>query len=277
MARITRPPQFSFDDSLVLLNRRQDPLTQTQRGNYEWTWAQARCYQNTAEGVPPFYEEETLEISASDVFTLLMFGADVPQLAYYIAEEAGQGAYTDALFIYFAAVRTWIQGINAWGATVTPPLPAVEVPANPQALPVLCVTRASQLVRPPTLTPDWGTIVDAGQGALVSCTYANAGGVQTFAQGFPLLIDDLICTSGPVTAFVEHLTITVGYESQLNHGIALAKSTGGEGVNAQPAYTPIILRREDYSPEISTAGNVIQQGNETLIVVGLWDKYVGGV
>jgi hypothetical protein len=271
MARITKPPQFSFDDSLIPLNRRQDPLTQTQRGNYEWTWAQARCWQNTETPTDPTYEEDSIQIPNTAVFTLLMFGSDVPQLAFYIAEEAGQAAYTAALLAFFEGVDAWTAAINAWGVTVTPALsPIVNVPAVPSSLPVLCLTRADVLIRPPTLTANWGTIVDAGQGSLVSVTYNNAGGVETFAQGFPLYIADLSCVAGPNTADLAHLTITVGYESQLNHGVGFSAATGGTA-NPQTAYTPIILRRQDYSPAIYAAGNVIVQGNETLFVVGLWD------
>ena len=273
MARITKPPQFSFDDSLVPLNRRQDPVTQTTRGNYEWTWAQARIWDNTGTPTAPLYEEASpVAIPSTATFTLLMFGSDVPQLAFYIAEESGQAAYNTALIAYFNAVADWTEGINTWGGTVTPPLsPLVVVPTVPTNAPILCTTRADVLIRPPSLTANWGTIVDLGQGALVSATYTNADGDQTFAQGFPLYIQNLSCVPGPNTANLEHLTITVGYESQLNHGLGFSAATGTGGANPQTAYTPIILARQDYSPAIYAAGNVITQGNETLYVVGLWD------
>jgi hypothetical protein len=67
-------------------------------------------------------------------------------------------------------------------------------------------------------------------------------------------------------------TITVGYESQVNHGLAYAKTTG-QGADTQPAYTPIVLRRDQYSPAIYNAGNVIVTPAALFVVVGLWDNF----
>lgn len=274
MARITKPPQFSFDDSLVPLNRRQDPVTQTQRGNYEWTWAQASLWLLNQSNV---YAPTSITVRQSDLVTALMFGSDVPQLAFYFAEETNQGAYNAALKTFLTQVQAFTVAINAWGVSQVPALTPVTVAVPPSNTPILCVTRAHPATRPGSLTPPWGTIQDQGQGALVSVTYANADNETTFAQGFPLLFNELVCVGAPEPGGVEpttsvDLTLTVGYESQINHGLAFSQPTF-VGPDAQPAYTPILLRREDYSPAIYAAGNVITQGNELLVVVGLWDRY----
>ena len=86
MARITRPPQFSFDDSLVRLDRRQNPVTQTQRGNYQWTWCQASLFRIGQDGPTPVGPT----FKQGNAFSLLMFGSDVPHSAWYIATPTAQ-------------------------------------------------------------------------------------------------------------------------------------------------------------------------------------------
>lgn len=272
MARITRPPQFSFDDSLVLLNRRQDPLTQTTRGNYEWTWAQAPLW-HTVPGpsATPIYQKFTPTVRAGDVLSFLMFGADVPHLSFYFAEPANQQQYNQALTAYYTAINGVFTSLNLYFAGLTPIGPVIVPPQVPQA-PAVCYTRQGQARRPGTLPPSWftiGPVTDAGQGSLVSI--AAPGGITL--QGFPLLIDDLLCDPPPGEAGVafDGITLTVGYESGLNHGFALSEDTGGD-VNPQPAYTPIILRVDDYTAAIYNAGNVITQGDQLLIVVGLFQS-----
>ena len=269
MARTTKPPQFSFDDSLVILPKRQNPLTQTQRGNYEWSWLQADCWTLDTEGTPSPISNSVFTTSVE--FQFLVFGADVPHTALYVATQDGQSVYNNAIKNWFTAANTFLASINSWGAS----LPAeadfpdtLVIPTAPSPVPYLCTSRASFLKRPKELLPVWGVTSDEGQGALVSCTFPNRDAVSTFVQGFPLELDDLVCDPplSPVALTLEHLTLTVGFESGVNHGLGHAEST-----DTTPAYTPIILRWADYSPTIRNNGNIIDAGSLGLFyVVGLW-------
>lgn len=268
MARTTKPPQISFDDSLVILPKRQNPVTQTQRGNYEWSWLQADCY-SLQDGVPVPIDNSTFTTNTS--FEFLVFGSDVPQLAFYIAEQAFQAGYNNALKTWFTQANTFLLSVTAWGATLPPAAgfpSTLVVPPVPSPVPYLCTSRASFLVRPSALAPVWGVTSDAGQGALVSCLFVNGAGDDTFVEGFPLTLTDLVCDPPevPVSLVLEHLTLTVGFESAVNHGLGHAEST-----NTTPGYTPIILRLSDYTAAIRAAGNIINAGSLGLFyVVGLW-------
>lgn len=269
MARTTKPPQFSFDDSLVILPKRQNPLTQTQRGNYEWSWLQADCWTLDTEGTPAPISNSVFTTSV--VFQYLVFGADVPHTALYVATQANQSVYNNAIADWFTEATAFLSSVTSWGASLPPGAgfpSGLVVPVAPIAVPYLCTSRASFLVRPSELDAVWGVTSDEGQGALVSCTFPNRDGVSTFAQGFPLEISDLVCDppSVPVALTLEHLTLTVGFESGVNHGLGHAEST-----DTTPAYTPIILRWADYSPTIRNNGNIIDAGSLGLFyVVGLW-------
>jgi hypothetical protein len=277
MARTTKPPQFSFDDSLVILPKRQNPLTQTQRGNYEWSWLQADCYYIDGTGnIDPISD---LLFNTDANFQFLVFGADVPQFALYCATEGGQSAYNTALKLWLTEATAFLTDVKAWGTAITPaPTPAfptadLVVPAPPSPVPNICTTRTSFLIRPSALDAAWGVTSDAGQGALVSCLYANTDAEQTFVEGFPLEIVDLVCAQPelPLLLQLEHLIVTVGFESAVNHGLGHADAT----LTTQ-AYTPIILRKQDYSPAIRAAGNIIDKGVAGLFfVVGLWYESEG--
>jgi hypothetical protein len=267
MARTTKPPQISFDDSLVILPKRQLPVTQTQRGNYEWSWLQADCY-SLQDGTPVPIINSTFNTDVS--FEFLVFGSDVPHTALYFAEQAFQAGYNNALKTWFTQANAFLQSVTAWGATLPPAaaFPTLVVPTAPSPVPYLCTSRASFLVRPSALSAVWGVTSDAGQGALVSCDFVNGDGDDTFVEGFPLTLTDLVCDppSEPVSLVLDHLTLTVGFESGVNHGLGHAEST-----NTTPGYTPIILRLSDYTAAIRAAGNIINAGSLGLFyVVGLW-------
>jgi hypothetical protein len=273
MARTTKPPQFSFDDSLVILPKRQTPVTQTPRGNYEWSWLQADCYV-LVEGVPTALGKTDRAFTTAPAYSdveFLVFGADVPHLAMYSATEAGQGAFNSDLKAWLTDATAFLEGVQEWGEGLPPGAdwPAdLVVPTPPEFVPNLCTSRTSVAIRPSALSAVWGVTSDAGQGALVSCEYPNAAGETTFVQGFPLQIVDLVCSrpTPPATFTLENLILTVGFESGVNHGLGHAEST-----NTTRGYTPIVLYAPQYSPAIYAAGNIIDAGSLGLFyVVGLW-------
>jgi hypothetical protein len=228
MARTTKPPQFSFDDSLVRLDRRQKPLTQTQRGNYEWTWCQAPLFFLLPDTDAP--QETGFTYREDDRLTFLMFGADVPHSAWCIA---------------------------------TPEQPTAAV----------ALTRTDVLIRPGTLPPPWVVSVDAGQGTLVES--AILGPTAPRVQGFPLEVFNLVQnfpTPPGTGVFFERFFVRCGYQSPLNNGLQGSDPTGPESA-PQQGYTPIVLRREDYTLAHYLAGNVITFGTTNYVIVGLWDNY----
>ena len=274
MARTTKPPQFAFDDSLVILPKRQNQLTQTQRGNYEWSWLQADCWTYTPEsGFAPI---EGYTLNTAQTLEFLVFGSDVPHLAFYFATQQGQDVYNNAIKAWYIAASSFLSSVTAWGNALPEEdnFPTLTVPTPPAYTPYICTSRASVLTRPSALSPVWNVTSDAGQGALVSVNYTNGNGEQTFCEGFPLVIDDLWCgAESPQNVALEQLIVTVGFESATNHGLAHAQETP-----TTPRYTPVILRKQDYTPAMRAAGNIVDQGADGLFyIVGLWQEIGGPV
>jgi hypothetical protein len=85
MPRVTRPPQFSFDDSLIRLDKRQQPVTQTKRGNYAWTQAQGYLY-TFDERAGGWVRASVTFGHPQDYLFFLMFGADVPAVSWFCVD-----------------------------------------------------------------------------------------------------------------------------------------------------------------------------------------------
>lgn len=275
--RVTSQALFPFNDSLVALNRRQSPVTQTDRGNYEWSWAQAAfVFVNESGDI----ESSDLQFAADTVAQVVMFGADVPHTAWLFGADARIEPALLNLAANTAALATYINvTLAAWfdaAVAAVPTLPAapVDIALQPIVVGIAKLGGVYQLTRPTAFGGTaWAPVVDAGQGTLPTFTVGASSDVTV--QGFPLALEaDLVIGAGD-TAILDHPVITVGFESGTNHGLGASAQTGG-GDDAQTAYSPIVLEQASYTQAIKDNGNILVQGGNTFVVVGVWSVFTPG-
>lgn len=261
---------YPFDDSLRLLSKRQMPPRQTQRGNYEWSWAFA-----------PFVEDDFEQASVgwnpaigptAQVLDVLLFGADVPHLQMFLAVPVeSQRQWPQNVAAYQVQFNAWAGAFAAWAPTYAPNPPLAPVPAPVLApLPRVCTTSVDIVPRA-TLSAYWGAS-DPGQGALVACNYANKDGVAVFVEGFPARVNNPKCGPGvnPVGAVSVNGALLIGYESAINHGIAPADPTPDVEPPVQPAYFPVLYPAQAYTPAMRAAGNIVTSGTNQIRIMGLY-------
>lgn len=258
------------DDSLVLLKRRQVPPLQTGRGNYATTWTLAGFY-ITNQGVPSAVSLEFVTGNTTPI-DALMFGSDVPFLQTLFSEDKEGSTFPADLNTYCIELSANLAAIYAWATSVlTVPYAGIAPPTFTlgAASPIVCRTGQNTLERPTGLS--WpGQFVIPSQGSIVTVQTEQVENVQ----GFPVRISPDRCLSLPDgTEFNANCFLWVGFEAQINAGLGIADATGA-GADEQPAYTPIILRRADYSPQMRANNNVITvdvAGTLTsFLIVGLW-------
>jgi hypothetical protein len=272
-------PVFPFDDSLKLLNTRQTPPRQTPRGNYEWSWLLAGFV--TANFVPAAIAWSPSIVPPGQPVPrpqVLLFGADVPHLQAFVSGYTEPDTFAKDIRAYAgpnppnATFNSFAATLRSWSALAYPPGIVAPTPsAFLTPAPSVCDNNTSVATRA-TLLPSWGVTSDAGQGALVSCSYTNTDGDETFVQGFPLDLPRAQC--GPLVTdfapFEVRGALWVGYSSAINHGLGNANPTPDQTVPTQPAYIPILYPRANYTAAIRANNNVITVGTNQFRVMGLW-------
>ena len=264
-------PNFPFNDSLTLLQRRQDPIFQTGRGNYATSWTFADFWQVTQEQFSPVpLAWKGPEFSRE----LLLFGSDVPHLATLFYQQIGAQPYPVQLAAWIAQVTAALNAIDNFARVSGSTKPAYTGPEPPLAPPlppsIVCPSGQVRAVRPATMEASWNA-TDAGQGTLVITQTEQVANVQ----GFPLRLPVPRCDGGEPTldTYQAKSRLLVGFESPINHGLGESFPTGADA-NVQPGYYPIILRRSDYTSAIRTNNNIIRTDffgvDLQLQVVGLW-------
>jgi len=268
---------YPFNDSLVPLNKRQQPSRQTQRGNYEWSWAVAGFVTANLTQATLLWKK-AIGPSPATGPRVLMFGADVPHLATLIANYPDPLTFYQQLAAYIGpnpsgSFNGWCAAFRTWATGYEPTPPLAPVPSNVLVpIPRVCANSLNVVERQ-ELPASWGA-TDAGQGALVDCAYTNGFGTPTFAQGFPLALPNPTCGPNPGGDFAPDAytgVLLVGYSSAVNHGIGLAAPTPDLPTPLQPAYIPVIYPRDAYTPAIRAAGNVVTAGSAKFLIMGLWD------
>ena len=271
---------YPFDDSLLPLDKRQTPPRQTQRGNYEWSWALAAFVRADFQRATLLWKK-TLAPFPGPPFTsprVLLFGADVPHLATLVAGYPEPLDYYQQLALYIGpnpsgSFNGWCASFRTWATGYAPIPPLAAVPENVLApIPRVCNTAVKVATRD-ALPPSWGA-TDAGQGALVECSYTNGLAQNVFVQGFPLVLPNPTCGPNPEGDFApDEYTgaLLVGYSSAINHGIGFSSPTPNLPIPLQPAYQPVIYPRDAYTPAMRAAGNVVTVFGTTFKIMGLWD------
>jgi hypothetical protein len=266
-----------FDDSLLPLNRRQTPARQTPRGNYEWSWLSAGFVGGDFSPATLIWPKVLGPAVPPQV---LLFGADVPHLQTFIAGSPTETGFSQALQAYIGpnptgpSFNAWAATFRAWSALyaspgVIPPVPDAFLAPTSR----ICST-SFQIAERRELRAPWGA-VDAGQGALVSCTYENGEGDTVFAQGFPLTLDAPQCgPSYPTDSspFESTGLLLVGYSSATNHGLLNAQETPAPTAT-QPAYIPVLYPRGSYTPAMRAANNIVTVGAVSYRIMGLWTNF----
>jgi hypothetical protein len=265
-------PNFPFNDSLQLLQRRQDPIFQTGRGNYATTWIYADFWQVTQGQYLPIALSWKEPEYSRDV---LLFGSDVPQLATLFYRQQNTVSLPTQLATWIAQVTAAMAGIYAFAQDDNPPTKPAYTGAAPPVAPtvppsIVCPSGQVIVSRPAAMEPSWNA-TDMGQGTLVIAQTEQVANVQ----GFPLRLPVPRCDGAEPTleTYAAKARLLVGFESQINHGLGESFPTG-QDANAQLGYYPIILRRDQYTPAIRANDNVITIDffgvDLSLLVVGLW-------